>query len=94
VTSDHQRAGVSGHNRHGRNRQIDNLVQRGNLAVDRAAPGHVNHWKAIRVQDIARDGPSRAAIRGIREVIAGGAIQTPVPRDGEAMNFKGGASPR
>ncbi|MCA1644350.1 MAG: chromosomal replication initiator protein DnaA [Chloroflexi bacterium] len=32
--------------------------------------------------DIARDGPSRAAIRGVREVFAGGAIQIPTPRDG------------
>lgn len=31
--------------------------------------------------DIARDGPSRAAIRGVREVVAGGAIQMPTLRD-------------
>jgi chromosomal replication initiator protein len=33
--------------------------------------------------DIARDGPSRAAVRGIREVVAGGAVQMPTPRDGD-----------
>ncbi len=32
--------------------------------------------------DIARDGPSRAAVRGVREVVAGGAIQMPTLRDG------------
>src|SRR5438445_1168269 len=31
--------------------------------------------------DIARDGPSRAAIRGIREIVAGGAVELPAPRD-------------
>jgi chromosomal replication initiator protein len=31
--------------------------------------------------DIARDGPSRAAVRGVREVIAGGAAEVPVERD-------------
>ena len=36
------------------------------------------------VNDIARDGPSRAAIRGIREVIAGGAIQMPVSQNVES----------
>jgi chromosomal replication initiator protein len=30
--------------------------------------------------DIARDGPSRAAVRGVREVIAGGTVQLPRPR--------------
>jgi chromosomal replication initiation ATPase DnaA len=30
------------------------------------------------LNDIARDGPSRAAVRGIREIIASGAIQMPV----------------
>jgi chromosomal replication initiator protein len=35
--------------------------------------------------DIARDGPSRAAVRGVREVVAGGAVQMPTLRDeGEA----------
>jgi chromosomal replication initiator protein len=35
--------------------------------------------------DIARDGPSRAAVRGVREVVAGGAVQMPMLRDaGEA----------
>jgi chromosomal replication initiator protein len=33
-------------------------------------------------EDIARDGPSRAAVRGVREVVAGGAIQMPTLRDG------------
>ena len=32
--------------------------------------------------DIARDGPSRAAVRGVREVVAGGVIQMPTLRDG------------
>jgi chromosomal replication initiator protein len=33
--------------------------------------------------DIARDGPSRAAVRGVREVVAGGAVQIPpMLRDG------------
>ncbi len=32
--------------------------------------------------DIARDGPSRAAVRGVREVVTGGAIQMPTLRDG------------
>jgi chromosomal replication initiator protein len=32
--------------------------------------------------DIARDGPSRASVRGVREVVAGGAIQMPTLRDG------------
>ena len=31
------------------------------------------------VGDIARDGPCRAAVRGIREVIAGASVQVPVP---------------
>jgi chromosomal replication initiator protein len=34
--------------------------------------------------DIARDGPSRAAVRGVREVVAGGAVQMPTLRDGDA----------
>jgi chromosomal replication initiator protein len=33
-------------------------------------------------EDIARDGPSRAAVRGVREVVAGGAIQMPTLPDG------------
>jgi len=33
--------------------------------------------------DIARDGPSRAAVRGVREVVAGGARQVPTLRDGD-----------
>jgi len=33
--------------------------------------------------DIARDGPSRAAVRGVREVVAGGAVQMPTLRDGD-----------
>jgi chromosomal replication initiator protein len=33
--------------------------------------------------DIARDGPSRAAVRGVREVVAGGSVQVPTPRDGD-----------
>ncbi|HLZ32185.1 MAG TPA: chromosomal replication initiator protein DnaA [Chloroflexota bacterium] len=33
--------------------------------------------------DIARDGPSRAAVRGVREVVAGGSVQIPTPRDGD-----------
>jgi chromosomal replication initiator protein len=33
--------------------------------------------------DIARDGPSRAAVRGVREVVAGGAVQMPTPRGGD-----------
>jgi chromosomal replication initiator protein len=32
--------------------------------------------------DIARDGPSRASVRGIREVVVGGSIQMPTLRDG------------
>jgi chromosomal replication initiator protein len=32
--------------------------------------------------DIARDGPSRAAVRGVREVVVGGAIQMPTLRVG------------
>ena len=32
-------------------------------------------------EDIARDGPSRASVRGVREVIVGGAIQMPTLRD-------------
>jgi chromosomal replication initiator protein len=31
--------------------------------------------------DIARDGPSRASVRGVREVVAGGATQMPTLRD-------------
>jgi chromosomal replication initiator protein len=31
--------------------------------------------------DIARDGPSRASVRGIREIVAGGAVELPTPRD-------------
>ena len=31
--------------------------------------------------DIARDGPCRAAVRGIREIVAAGAIELPTPRD-------------
>ena len=32
--------------------------------------------------DIARDGPSRAAVRGVREVIAGGAVvEAPIARE-------------
>jgi chromosomal replication initiator protein len=34
--------------------------------------------------DIARDGPSRAAVRGVREVVAGGSVQMPTLRDGDA----------
>jgi chromosomal replication initiator protein len=34
------------------------------------------------IGDIARDGPSRAAVRGVREVVAGGAIQMPTLRGG------------
>jgi chromosomal replication initiator protein len=33
--------------------------------------------------DIARDGPSRAAVRGVREVVAGGSVQIPTLRDGD-----------
>jgi len=33
--------------------------------------------------DIARDGASRAAVIGVREVVAGGRIQMPKPRDDE-----------
>jgi chromosomal replication initiator protein len=33
--------------------------------------------------DIARDGPSRAAVRGVREVIAAGTIEVPTARDDE-----------
>jgi len=32
-------------------------------------------------EDIARDGPSRATVRGVREVVAGGAVQLPTLRD-------------
>jgi chromosomal replication initiator protein len=31
--------------------------------------------------DIARDGPSRAAVRGVREVVAGGAVDVPTQRE-------------
>jgi chromosomal replication initiator protein len=34
--------------------------------------------------DIAQDGASRAAVIGVREVVAGGAIQMPTPRDAHA----------
>jgi chromosomal replication initiator protein len=33
------------------------------------------------VSDIARDGTSRASIRGIREIVGGGAVQMPAPRE-------------
>jgi chromosomal replication initiator protein len=33
------------------------------------------------VGDIARDGPSRVSVRGVREIVAGGAVQMPTPRD-------------
>jgi chromosomal replication initiator protein len=36
------------------------------------------------LSDVARDGPSRAAVIGIREIVAGGAVQAPTPRDGPA----------
>jgi len=36
------------------------------------------------VGDIARDGPSRAAVRGIREVIQGASVQMPVPSPSSA----------
>jgi len=32
------------------------------------------------MDDIARDGPSRAAVRGVREAVAGGAVLLPTPR--------------
>jgi chromosomal replication initiator protein len=35
--------------------------------------------------DIARDGPSRAAVRGVREVVAGGAIEVPTQRVGSEL---------
>ena len=36
------------------------------------------------VHDIACDGPSRAKVRGIREVVAGGAVEMPMPRGEDA----------